>query len=290
MPELTAKIELVLFPKGDATPEPGTQTWYILKTDKGILKGKLPFHPQPQDSITFQGENTIYQGEKQFAFREGFLNVPVSERDKLRFVATRTVGIGPATEELIWAKLGDRWRDVEPGEVRGLSDKIIAEYRQQIETLVSKEDEANAVAFLMGKGASQNMACAAWERWQKSAISIVSEDCYQLAELPHYGFNDVDKSIRKSFEIGDEDPRRIRASILYAMNALTTKGDTVVEWIELRDTVYGMLGDWTKELVRVAVKRLFDDKTLVPFQESNSIALGGDYRNETDIIKWVDGK
>jgi hypothetical protein len=156
-------------------------------------------------------------------------------------------------------------------------------------SLANDQEHVKAVAWLIGKGATMNMASAAWEKWEDETIGVVSSDCYRLAELKGYGFQDVDKVIRVSFGIADDDDRRVSACVLYSLRRLTDDGSTIVTWEALLKQACGTLGGFNG-LVVENTKKLFEDEALKGFKESQSISLASDYFAEYSILKYVDNE
>lgn len=280
--QLNVTIQRVAYPPATADAE----SWYILITDSGACKGRMAWRPQDGEALILEGEFTTYKGEKEFAFKSARLNVPTNPRDQLHYVCTRTPGMGPAMEQLIWDAAGADWANTKPGAVQRLSGKVYANFQLQIESLREKSEEAAVVATLMGRGATMNMACAAWAQWKTETLGVVNADPYRLAELPNYGFRDVDSKIRREYGIGDDDKRRIRAAVVYALRRLTDAGDTLVGWDALYQQACGMLGGYADEISDCA-SELFKDGTLKAFPGCEGVALAADWNAETAIWDFV---
>ena len=282
---LCATVIKVLYPK----PDVRDADWFLIKTDQGICKGNMAWRPDPYSKLELDGEWCSHNGERQFRFASAMLDVPTDPRAQLHYACTRTPGVGRTLEQAIWDKAGTAWKSIAPGDVPRLSDRIHAELMVQVQALERDGEQARAVAWLMGKGASQKMACAAWERWENETTGIVTSNPFQLAELPHYGFRDVDGDIRAAFGIGDDDTRRVNAAIVYTLRQLTGGGSTVIEWGQLHRQCVAMIGGHAA-LVTDCARDLFADGTLYGFPESQSVALMCDFRDERDIWDFVTGK
>ena len=284
MPILNVQVTRVLFPAPTVEGD-----WYVLATDRGKAKGKMPWRPKVGEALALDGEWSSYRGERDFSFKSASLDIPCDPRDQLHYVCSRTVGMGPALEAQIWNAVGDDWQNVDPSQVKRLSGKVYEEFRLQIQSLENDQEHVKTVSWLIGKGATMNMANAAWEKWKNEAIGVISSDCYRLAELAGYGFQDVDKLIRINFGIEDNDDRRIGACVLYSLRRLTDNGSTIVTWQELLKKACGTLGGFDG-LVVANTKKLFEDDALKGFAESQSIALAADYFAEHSILKYVDNE
>jgi hypothetical protein len=252
----------------------------------GVAKGKMSWRPQENEQLILDAEYATYKGEKEIAFKSARLDVPTESRDMLRYCVNRTPGAGAAMEALIWSHSGAAWMDIQENAVPRLKGRVYANFKLQIEGLAQKSEEAKVVATLCGKGATQNMACKAWELWKGETLGIVNADCFRLAELEGYSFKDCDKAIRQSYGIADDDKRRIRAAVIYALRRLTNAGDTVVTWDELFTQTTGMLGGYA-DMISDCTRELFDENTLKAFPKSGGVSLAADWQAETKIWEFV---
>lgn len=284
--ELRVKVNRVCYPP-EGTEHDGN-VWCIIDTDKGTCKGKICWRPTAGEQLKLDGKRTTYQGRSEFQFTAAMQDVPVTARDQLRYVAERTDGIGPKMEEEIWLTWGEDWMsDVASGVIPRLSGKNYDQFRMGIDAFVLERDKSESIAWLMGKGATILLAQTAWEEWKKTAITVVNTNCYALADLPNFGFQTVDASMRFEFGITDQDPRRIKAATVYAMKQLTDQGSTIVTWNELNHKCTEILKGVYTELVSACVREMFESGVLRAFSETSSIALGRDYENEMAIWDFV---
>lgn len=130
------------------------------------------------------------------------------------------------------------------------------------------------------------MASAAYELWGGDTIGVVMSNPYRLAELPNYGFSHVDGAIRVHYGIGDADPRRIRAAVVYVLRQITSSGSTLVTWDALHAACIAKLGGYHSLIVE-AVREMFQEGTLKGFKSSRSVALASDFRNESTIWEYI---
>jgi len=281
---LDVEVRHVLYP-----PVGKEGDFYVLATDQGKASGKMKWRPEVGERLRLSGKWGSYKGERNFSYDNALPNVPVSPRDQLHYVCERAKGIGPSIEEAIWTLLGPKWKDARAGCVKGFTAPKFDAFSEAVTLLEVEADKSMAIAWLMGKGCSVNMSTAAWDQWQKETVGIVQSNMFRLADLPHFSFVDVDGAIRENFGIGDDDPRRIRAAILYKLKNLTSSGSTVIEWPELFHATCSLVGGHRGELVGDQVSAMFKDGALVGFTGSRSIALGQDYKNERDIWQAVGG-
>lgn len=277
-------------------PRPGMENprnWYRLEcqTDFGALicVGTIRWRPSENELLLLSGEFEAWKGQRNFKFSEARPNVPANPRAQLSYVVERTRGMGKATEEALWREFGDGWSKITPEDAAKLKvrSEVFENFRLQVESLTRDREKCDAISFLIGKGCSNALACAAWEEWESDAVGIVNADCYRLADLRNFGFADVDGRIRLEFGIGDDDPRRIKAAILYAMRQLTASGSTVISWVELIESLRAMR--IPLDLARDAVGAMFENFTLRGFPASEMIALGFHYDAETAILNYIEG-
>jgi len=280
--QLVVKVERVLYPKPDAEG-----SWYILQTDAGIAKGDIGWRPAPAERLVLEGDYASWKGRREFKFSTAMPDVPIDMRDQLHYACERTPGFGAALEISIWDRYGEAWRDIEPDTVPKVGNKLWQRLMLTIQQIDAEVEKSRAIVYLLGKGCTMGMSCAAWDAWEKDTVGKVNSDCYVLADLPHYGFCHVDTSVRHRYEIGDDDPRRLRAVVKYAMKQETSRGSTVVAWTVLLQAAQKHSGGIDGNLVAECVRQMFAEGTLHGFPGSQTIALATDYANELAIWKYV---
>ena len=287
MIQLKVKVERVLFPRE------GTEgDWYILscETSTGgvVCKGKMRWRPQEGDKLAMTGAWREYKGQQEFGFAEVWHDIPQDSRALLHYACELTKGIGPATEYAIWTKLGDNWQKIGMDDVQKMRGKVLNDFRDTIARLDIEKEKTDACAWLIGQGATRNMAESAWAQWKEKTIGVVTANCYKLADLNNYSFKDVDEEIRKRFGIDDLDARRIRAAVCYYMAQLAD-GPTAIAWWALKEKVLSATG-LPLANVNAVVAQMFGDGDLYPFMETQHIALRKDFENEKAIWDYTTDK
>jgi len=284
--ELQAKVERIHYP-----PPNQDGDWYIIKTDKGTVKGTMSWRPDESEPLKLEGDWTVYQGRKEFKFKSARADLPISPEAQLKYVCEMTKGVGYAIERRIYDQWGDEWTElIEPDVVKGLNGRTFERFRDTLDQFKTKREMAEAVAWLMDHNLTVTMAQAAWTKWEKEVIGVVKADCYRLTELTNFGFANVDKSIRHAFEIGDTDPRRIRAAVEYSMKQMTANGSTIVNWYPLKDHTQTVLGGVQHQLIVDCVRGMIGDGALVAFPESRDIALQRDHENAQIVFEFITKK
>jgi len=283
MPEIKVKVDRVYHP-----PEGQEGDWFAFATDKGSVSGKMSWRPEPKEILLLEGKPGVYQGRPTFKFTSARAYVPIDPRDQLRYVCEVTTGFGVAMEDRIWETWGEDWQEkLKPEIVKGLKGQKFDAFLHSLEDFKTKREKAEAVAWMMGKGATVTLAQAAWKKWEKEVIGVVKSDCYRLADLPDFGFSNVDKVIRHNFGISDTDDRRIKAAVIYGLKQLTESGSTLINWFALKDRVFEIVGGMHLALINNCVRIMFEEGTLVPFPETQDIALHRDHENAAIIWEFV---
>ena len=290
---ISAKVDRILYPREVNEFEvKNISTFYILRVELNgrneVAKGKMSNMPRQGERFCFEGkwEVSRYSGGMEFLFFHYQIDLPTDERSLLRLACEMTKGIGVALETKIWEALGENWRQIKYSDnIRGLTPTILARLQETIEELNNQRERTTTVAWLMSVGCTVKMAEAAYDKWGAKTAVRVKEDPYLLAELPNYGFKDVDEHVRDKFGIGKNDVRRVRAAIIYYVKQLTIS-DTVCAWPILFDKIHKAI-DAEPSFISQICSDLFKDGVLVPFRESGMIAWHIDSANESAILAYA---
>ena len=287
--QITVTVDVVRY----ANP---TSKWYLFRAIMGgdgqpetavMCKGTLGWTPNVMETLQLTGEWVVYKGERQFQFRGAKLSLPLDPRGQLHYVCLRAHGIGASIEQQIWDLMGENWRKLERGAIRKMANSVYDSFFEQIELFDGNEEKAEILSWLIDKGASETMAVAAWEKWGNDTTGRVNENCYILASLASFSFKTVDENIRRNFAIEDDDPRRVRAAILYAMETETDDGSTAVSCWTHFQAVQKLIPSVGDDLIVQSVQEMTMEKRLYVFREENMMAARGDYLNETVIHDFV---
>lgn len=290
---ISAKVERILYPREVNEFEvKNISTFYILRVELNgrneVAKGKMSNMPRQGERFCFEGkwEVSRYSGGMEFLFFHYSIDLPTDERSLLRLACEMTKGIGVALETKIWETLGENWRKIKYSDnIRGLTPAILSRLQETIEELNNQRERTSTVAWLMSVGCTVKMSEAAYDKWGTKTAVRVKEDPYLLAELPNYGFKDVDEHVRDKFGIGTNDVRRVRAAIIYYVKQLTIS-DTVCAWPILFDKIHKAI-DAEPAFISQICSDLFKDGVLVPFRSSGMIAWHIDNANESAILAYA---
>lgn len=290
---LQGKVLNIRYPKADDDAlkrQTSQKIFYVLELEtpagRTTAKGDLLFRPTQGDRLKLTGDWTVWNGQKSFKFTRADVDMPVNERDMLAYACEITKGFGPTLEQAIWDAKGEKWREVDCDDVRRLTPALLTKFRDTIDRLELTSAQAQAVAWLMGHGATSALAAAAWGRWQQDIYGVCQANCYALCDLPNYGFASVDRDIRVKFGIADDDSRRIKAAILYCMGLLTERGATAINWYDLSAELTQKLPGVGQQTISDEVAGMFG-ADLIGFQAEQAISLASHYKAEYDIIKYA---
>ena len=282
--QIAAVVKRLIYPKANALAdiEQGAAAFYIFGCDVGVCKGRLTHTPVVGERLVLDGNWTVskYNGKPEFNFVHASVYVPVDEHALLKYVCAMTPGFGPATEERIWARWGNDWRNLDTS-MSGITPRLVEAFRKTIIMVQMSGEKSKAIAWLLSIGLTMTMAEAAFEKWGASTISQVKDDSYSLAQLPHYGFAEADRRVREYFKIGRDDQRRVRAAINYCMGDLAQE-DTIVRWSDLSARITAVI-DSDPNIVAQTCAAMFKSGALAPFAETQSLATAADARAETAI-------
>lgn len=279
---LKTKIERIVYKK----PESG---WCIAKSADGIIKGVINFEVSEGDLVELEGQwgTSSFNGQKEFSFKSAVLSVPDNPRALLTYAIELTKGLGKAAEEQIWEKYGDKWIEAETLEIPRISEETQWHWKDTLQRLKNSKEQTQAISFLIGHNCTLNMSCAAWKAWAENTVSKVEKNPYILAELPRYGFADIENGIRQSFGIKDNDVRRIKAAVLYILNKLTDGGSTVCSVDEFDVEFQHYCPDGGARLKGV-LKELVDADEIC-WVDLTLLCLNKDYEDEKSIWERFGG-
>ena len=201
-------------------------------------------------------------------------------------------GIGPVTARRLVETFGlDTLEVIEnnpeklaecPGIGPGKAEKIASGWFLQ-------RSIQDIMIFLQGHGISPAYATRIYRKYDREAVRRVSENPYILAhEVPGMGFKKAD-SIAAEFGITGNDPRRVKAAILYLMSTITKDGHLFLKEEELHKMAEEMLGPGQKDDLDAAVRALVSEKKLImrEFRMQPLFYLPASYRAEEGSARIV---
>ncbi len=191
---------------------------------------------------------------RQFAIERFAILRPNTLRGMERYLGSGLVrGIGPAFARRIVRHFGLHTLDVldsDPdrlAEIRGIGEKRIAAIKAawQEQRLVHE-----IMVFLQAHDISATFAVRIFKAYGNQALAVVRENPYRLAEdIRGIGFKTADR-IAASFGIQGNDPRRLRAGVMFVLGEATDDGHTFLPRAELASRAAEILGlDQTGDVV-----------------------------------------
>lgn len=194
-------------------------------------------------------------------------------------------GIGPVTARRLVETFGLETLEVIenqpdklaecPGIGPGKADKIASGWFLQ-------RSIQDIMIFLQGHGISPAYATRIYRKYDRDAVRKVSENPYILAhEVPGMGFKKAD-SIAAEFGITGNDPRRVKAGILFLLSTITKDGHLFLKEEELFKMASEMLLLKENNDILQAVSALLAEKKLVAreFRQQRLFYLPASYRAE----------
>ncbi|MDB4403249.1 hypothetical protein N9204_00275 [bacterium] len=257
--------------------------WTIAGTNDCTIKGVIPWEVKENDRVKINGDKkrSDYNGAIEIAFTECQIDIPEDSRALLAYAVSQTKGLGASKEEAIWAKYGKEWKTVKTLEIKGINDDIQWAWTDTLSRLKHQAGMTQGMAFLISHGCTQNMSEQAWKLWEENTVSTVQADPYALADLPRYGFVQIDSAIRRSFGIEDTDDRRRDAATLYAIKKNGDSGNTAIEKGNVADLIRDMGIPLDEAELTACFERLTFAKKI--YDGGGFVCLLTDWENENAI-------
>lgn len=294
---LRIKVKTVRWPKVEVDQEKRnngeSRLFYVLDVTLAdgtttLAKGMMPNRPIIGEKLDLTGKFTVYQGLRQFSFDFAQPVITTNKRDLLTYAVELTTGFGDVLENDIWDTYGERWEDdIKAGDIKGLTENKVAALKETVTRLQLNAERTKVVSWLISHGLSVSMAEKTFELFGRETQITLEKDCYQLIRVDGVGFTMVDNSIRHFFHVEDTDEIRINAAILYGMQTLAERGDTLIEWETLQGEVFNMLKVISCDRIAKAVTDLFAKGALVGFSAIKKIALAKHYKAEMIIYHFI---
>jgi exodeoxyribonuclease V alpha subunit len=173
--------------------------------------------------------------------------VPVDAPGLKRYLTSKAFpGVGKTLAERIVGHLGmDTLRRIAEEEdclagIRGLKPAVAATLREAVMAQTALHE---TLAFLHGVGLGPIQAHAALTRLGPGCETRVGEDPYALMAVPGLGFALADR-VAQQLGLADDDPRRLRAALVHALERAADDGHTFLARTDLLETA--------RELLRVS--------------------------------------
>ena len=251
--------------------------------------GNVPFLNEGE-YVCVRGElvtHPIYQEQLKVMSCE--VQEPDDELAMLRYLSSGAIaGVRGGLAKRIVDKFGDKTFEIiekEPerlAEVKGITEKKARAISEQFE---EKREMRGAMLFLQEYGISNALAVKIYQTYGSALYEIVRENPYQMAEdISGVGFRIADEIARKSGFAMDSAPR-IRAGILYVLNAGTKEGYVYMpEKLLLQEAVY-QLGVSMDQLMDSLEELVYDKSVIVT--EERDVYLPSLYYSEMNCARML---
>lgn len=253
-------------------------------------KGIIPFELRDGDLYELDGEWKLseYSGQQELAFTSARLAIPEDKRSLLTYAVAITKGLGDAKEAAIWDAYGADWQahpDLDG--IGGTTADARFNWRETLARLGEEQAKTQAIGFLLSVGCTMLMAAKAWDEWREETVGRVQRDPYELAKLPRVGFQLIDGAIRRALGVGDDDPRRVRAAVMYSIERLAEQVGTLVMVSEIASDVERLTACSALAFGTAMGWCVLQD--LIVEVAGERFALAGDYENETAVWRHIKG-
>lgn len=177
----------------------------------------------------------------QFAVETFRSALPRTADGVVRWLRMRVPGIGPRFAraivdhfgaENVFAELDrdpEQLRDVRTQAGRAVSRKSV---ERAIEAWRNVTAIREVETFLFGHGISPGLAGRLVREYGDEVVDVLTHDPYRLLELPGIGFKTADR-IARSLGVELDDPQRLRAGLLFALEEAEADGNTFLPLGEL---------------------------------------------------------
>lgn len=244
-----------------------------LRADSGELvrfAGKVFLRPHEPVSLRGRWEDHPKYG-RQFAVDWLDAQVDLDPAGLANYLANNpdVVGIGPAKAKAIADTFGaefDRVIRDDPARVATVAKVPLPKILELQRIWVSTGDLNAAMAYLAAYGLTHFQVTTLVKKFGNHVVPMLREDPYLLiCEVPGFGFKRVDKIARR-LGTPKELPARLRAGILYTVQAALDDGDCWVEYEDLLDRANTLLvldSLDSRELIERELETLIEEGRLV---------------------------
>lgn len=244
-------------PEGDTETCVGTFP-FINEGEYVCVRGEIVNHPIYMEQLKVES----------YEVRE-----PDDQAAMLRYLASGAIaGIRGGLAKRIVDRFGDKTFEViekEPerlAEVKGISEKKAMGIAAQFE---EKREMRSAMIFLQQYGISNQLAVKIYKTYGMALYGIVKENPYRLAEdISGVGFKIADDIAKKSgFAL--DSVQRIRAGLLYLLNAGTQEGYVYMpEKLLLEQGIYRL--EVSAEKIFYALEQMEADQSVIVTREKEA--------------------
>ena len=280
MEAIRGKVVYIVYKSSDG------YTVLDVKTNKGYVTVTGFFDNVALDTeYIFKGEWKNSKKYGPYFFAQSFeVTLPDSEEGFIKFLAGFIKGLGLKKAHQLVRHYGVRKLieilDYEPERLReipGIGEKTLNLIKSSWEI---HRFSGKTLSYLTGLGITPKMALKIYKEYGEKTQEILEENPYILTEIWGIGFKKAD-SLAQKLGVQPEDPRRIRAAILYVLEQAAENGHTYLPLEEFYESLRELSIE-NYELIDTGVNEL--SKTGKIFQEGEIIALNSFYSMANYII------
>lgn len=255
---------------------PDGYTVLHVKTKEGYLTVVGFFDEIALDTeYIFKGEWKTSRKYGPYFFSQSHeITIPNTDTGLITFLSGFIKGLGYKKAQMLVKKYGAKRLleilDYEPEklkEVPGIGDKTLEMIKSSWEV---HRFSGRALSYLTGLGITPKMALKIYKEYGEKTEKILEENPYILTEIWGIGFKKAD-SLTKKLGVGPDDPRRIRAAILYVLQQAGDEGHTYLPYEDFLSRI-NKLDITNISLVDTIAEELYSEGKI--FQDEEVIAHG----------------
>ncbi|MFC1669277.1 ATP-dependent RecD-like DNA helicase [Spirochaetota bacterium] len=211
----------------------------------------------------------------QFKVEHFEMTVPVTSYGIEKYLGSGLVkGLGPVMAKRIVECFGEESLEIIENDIKRLSE-VEGIGKKRIGMIKSAWDEQKEVRqvmlFLQSHNVSSNYAFKIFRAYGKSAVRILRENPYKLAEdIFGIGFIIAD-NIAKTMGVDENSPVRIKAGILYVLNQCANEGHVYYPYEPLIVLSKEVLNVDDRDLIVKSISAIFEEKKIVIEDINDSI-------------------
>ena len=273
MEALRGKVVYVIYKSPDG------YTVLDVKTNKGYVRVAGFFDEVALDTdYIFKGEWKNSRKYGPYFFASSYeVTMPDSEAGFVNFLAGFIKGLGFKKANQLVRQFGVKKLieilDYDPDklkEVPGIGEKTLNLIKSSWEV---HRFSGRALSYLTGLGITPKMALKIYKEYGDKTKEILEENPYVLTEIWGIGFKKAD-SLAQQIGVKPEDPRRIRAAVIYVLEQAAESGHTYLPMDTFFESMRNLKIE-NYELVDRAIGELAKNGKI--FLEGNIIALKSFY-------------
>lgn len=242
--QISGIVERVIF-----TNSENGYSVFVMDTEDGSLTCTgILFNLYPGDALELEGDFTYHDryGE-QFQFTSAERDKEYSSAGMKNYLMAGNVkNIGPVTAKNIIDHFGDETADIIENnperliEVRGIGPATLEKI---LDSLEESQGSRKVFVELAEYGITGFVAKKLYDKFLADAVDILKEDPYRVSRtVPGFGFVRAD-ALANKMGIEKNDPRRVKAAIVYILQEAQLNGDMFLYEEEIKTLATRLVDD-----------------------------------------------